>query len=104
MKNFIKKSTFLLLPLSLQFSFVYAVTADELLQIHKVTTTEMNSITTPQAGSIVFNTTEGTLYFYTGSVWKRLRATGSETVIQAGDNINISGNGSTATPYVIGGQ
>ena len=102
MKNIIKISSFLLLLLSLQFSFIYAVTADELLQVHKATTTEMNNITTPQAGSIVFNTTEDTLFFYTGTIWKRLRSTGTETIINAGNNVVITGNGSSTTPYTIG--
>jgi len=102
MKNIIKISSFLVLLWSLQFSFVYAVTADELLQVHKVTTTEMNNITTPQAGSIVFNTTENTLYFYTGTIWKRLRSTGTETIINAGSNVVITGNGSSSVPYTIG--
>ena len=96
-----KKLIFLIL-LFLQSSMLYAVTADELLQVHKATTTEMNNISTPQAGSIVFNTTEDTLFFYTGTIWKRLRATGSETIINAGNSIVVTGNGNSSTPYVIG--
>ncbi len=98
-----KKLTFLVL-LFLQSLMLYATTADELMAMHKVTTTEMNNITTPQAGSLVYNTTENTLFFYTGTVWKRVRSIGSETIIQAEDNIDIFGNGSSATPYMIGGQ
>ncbi|MCF6244510.1 MAG: hypothetical protein L3J43_05685 [Sulfurovum sp.] len=84
------------------FSTLYAITADELLEVHKVTTTEMNSITTPQAGSLVFNTTENTLYFYTGSAWKRLRSTGSETKVNAGSGMVVTGNGTSSVPYTIG--
>ncbi len=102
MKNIIKVLSFLLLLWSLQFSFIYAITADELLEVHKVTTTEMNNIATPQAGSVVFNTTEHTLFFYDGTIWKRLRATGTETIINAGNNVVITGNGSDSTPYTIG--
>ena len=102
MKNTIKKLTFLLLLLSTPFSTLYAVTADELLEVHKVTTTEMNNINTPQAGSLVYNTTENTLFFYTGTVWKRLRSTGGETILNAGSGMVVSGNGTNASPYSIG--
>jgi len=93
---------YVLLLLSVFFSSLSAVTADELVGIHKVTTTEMNSINTPQAGSLVFNTTVNTIFFYTGTVWNRLRAEGSETVINARGQMTITGSGSNTTPYVIG--
>jgi hypothetical protein len=102
MKNTIKKLTFLILLLSTPFSTLYAITADELLEIHKVTTTEMNNINTPQAGSLVYNTTENTLFFYTGTVWKQLRSTGGETILNAGSGMVVSGNGTNASPYSIG--
>jgi hypothetical protein len=102
MKSTIKKLTFLILLLSTPFSTLYAVTADELLEVHKVTTTEMNNINAPQAGSLVYNTTENTLFFYTGTVWKRLRSTGGETILNAGSGMVVSGNGTNASPYSIG--
>jgi len=74
-----KKLTFLVF-LFLQLSILYATTVDELMAMHKVTTTEMKNIMTPQAGSLVYNTTENTLFFYTGTVWKRVRSIGSETI------------------------
>jgi hypothetical protein len=101
MKNTMKKLLFLTV-LSTAFSALYAITADELLEIHKVTTTEMNNINTPQAGSLVYNTTENTLFFYTGTVWKRLRSTGGETILNAGNGTVVSGNGTNASPYSIG--
>jgi len=97
-----KKLIFLISLVLMHSSVIYAITADELMTIHKVTTTQMNSINTPQAGSLVYNTTEDTLYFYTGTIWKRLRANGTETIINAGSNIVITGNGSSSTPYTIG--
>jgi hypothetical protein len=102
MKNTIKKLTFLILLLSTPFSILYAVTTNELLQIHKVTTTEMNNISTPQTGSLVYNTTENTLFFYTGTVWKRLRSNGGETILNAGSGVVVTGNGTNASPYSIG--
>jgi len=102
MKNIINKLAFLIFILLIQFSILYAVTADELLEIHKVTTSEMNNINTPQAGSLVYNTTDNTLYFYTGSVWKRLRSSGGETILNAGSGMVVTGNGTSSVPYSIG--
>ena len=83
-------------------STLHAITADELMQLHSVTATEMNNISTPQAGSVVYNSTENTLFFYTGSVWKRMRANGTETVVNVGNGMTVTGNGSTSSPYAIG--
>ena len=102
MKSAIKKLSFILLLLSMPFYTLYAVTADELMQIYKVNTSEMNNITAPLAGSLVYNTAEGTLYFYTGTTWKRLRSTGTETILNAGSGMTVLGNGSSAVPYSIG--
>ena len=82
-------------------STMHAITADELMRLHSVTTSQMNNISSPQAGSVVYNSTENTLFFYTGSVWKRMRANGSETIINAGNGISVTGNGASATPYVL---
>ena len=79
-----------------------AVTADELMQIHKVTTAEMNNINTPTSGTLVYNTSENSLYFYTGTAWKIIRSNGSETIFNAGLGIVVSGNGTTSTPYTVG--
>ena len=79
-----------------------AVTADELMQIHKVTTNEMNNINAPASGSIVYNTSENSLYFYTGTAWKKMRSNGSETILNAGSGMVVSGNGTTSTPYTVG--
>jgi len=99
--NIIKKLLFILTSLIISLSSATPI-EDELLKIHKVTSTEMNNILAPQAGSLVYNTTENTLYFYTGTVWKRLRSIGSETIITSGSDINITGNGTSSVPYTIG--
>jgi len=62
----------------------------------------MNNINAPQAGSLIYNTTENTLFFYTGSIWKRLRSSGTETILNAGSGMVVTGNGSSSTPYTIG--
>ena len=97
-----KKLIFLISLLFLKSSSLYAITAGELLEVHKVTTTEMNSITTAQVGSLIYNLSEHTLYFYTGAVWKRLRSTDGETIIHAGNGILVTGSGTTTAPYTIG--
>ena len=102
MKNAIEKLSFIILLLFISFSTLYAVTSDELMEIHKATTTEMNNINTPLAGSLVYNTTEDTLYFYTGTIWKRLRSTGGETILNAGSGMVVSGSGTSSVPYTIG--
>lgn len=93
---------FTLLSFLTPYSLSFAVTFDELLQIHKVTDTEMNSVVTPKAGSLIYNTSVETLFFYNGANWKRLRALGSDTIVQAGSNTTIAGNGINTSPYVVG--
>ena len=77
-------------------------TADELMHIHKVTTAEMNAINSPQSGSLAYNTSENSLYFYTGTHWKKMRSKGNETSINAGSGISITGDGEPSTPYTVG--
>jgi hypothetical protein len=86
----------------ISISSLQAAEADELMQVHKVTTAEMNSISTPQAGSLVYNTDEKSAFFYTGTAWKKMRAKGDETVVNAGSNIAVAGDGTSANPYTVG--
>lgn len=79
-----------------------ASTADELLQIHKVTTAEMNAINAPQAGSLAYNTDDETVFFYTGTAWKRLKSYGNETVVSAGSGMIVTGSGTNTSAYLIG--
>lgn len=43
--------------------------AGDLVGIHNVTTTEMNTIANPVEGSMVFNTTTRSMHFYSNSAW-----------------------------------
>lgn len=95
-----KLAYFIILFLAIEFSFAQT-SADELLQVHKVTTTAMNNIVTPSTGSLVFNTTENTMYFYTGTIWKKIKSDGDETIINEGTNVQITGDGTNTTPYTI---
>jgi len=44
-------------------------TAGDLVAIHNVTTLEMNSISNPVEGSMVYNTTTSSMHFYSNSAW-----------------------------------
>ncbi|WP_420398897.1 hypothetical protein [Flagellimonas sp.] len=55
---------FFLLGLSAQ-----TPTAGDLVAIHNVTTLEMNSISNPEEGSMVYNTTTSSMHFYSNSAW-----------------------------------
>jgi len=63
------KNLFILL-----FLFFTSVThaqleGDEVLQLHSGTTSEMNTMTNPQTGQVIYNTTTKTLWHYDGSNW-----------------------------------
>lgn len=73
----------------------------ELLAIHNVSTSEMNTIISPFKGSLIYNTDKKSMYFYTGTIWKKLKPDGHETKIMAGDDLTINGNGTEETPYII---
>jgi len=78
-----------------------ASVSDELLILHNVTTPEMNSITTPTEGSLVFNTNEDEVYERNVSAWEKIASDGSETKIVSGNCMNITGTGAVASPYIV---
>jgi hypothetical protein len=47
----------------------------QFLQLKNYTTTEINALTGMAAGDTVFNTTESTICFYTGSAWNKVTST-----------------------------
>jgi len=75
--------------------------AEELMGIHIVTESQMNSIANPITGTLLFNSDDNSIYSYNGSNWKSLKPYGDETKITADDNVTITGSGTTADPYVI---
>jgi hypothetical protein len=82
--------------------YAYAVPlSDELVQLHNVTTSEMNSITSPQRGSLVFNTDDKEIYERNNTAWNKISSDGSETKIVAGDCTHVLGTGTTSDLYVI---
>ena len=74
---------------------------DELVALHIVSTSEMNTITAPIQGSLIFNSDDNEVYQYNGTLWDRISSTGNETKIIEGDDIGITGTGTTLNPYVI---
>jgi len=99
MRNIFK----ILFILSLSFCYVSANTPlnDELLMIHNTTTSQMNGISTPKEGSIIFNTDKETLYERNTTAWRRVTSNGNETKVVSDGCTEITGLGTTESPYVI---
>jgi len=76
-------------------------TSGELVGLHNVTESQMNSIADPIVGTLLFNSDDNSVYEYNGASWESLRPQGDETKIIADDNITISGSGTTADPYIV---
>ena len=74
---------------------------NELVTLHVITTLEMNAITSPIQGSLIFNSGDNEVYHFNGTLWDRISSTGNETKIIEGDDITITGTGTTLDPYVI---
>jgi len=92
-----------IMPFLITISFLCQLKAaplsDELVQLHNVTTAEMNAISSPVQGSLVFNTDDKEVYERNATAWNRISSIGSETKIVTGDCIEIIGNGTASTPY-----
>lgn len=76
-------------------------TANELVGIHVVSESQMNSITGPITGTLIFNSDANSVYEYSGSAWESLKPNGGETKIIADDNVTITGSGTTDDPYIV---
>jgi len=74
--------------------------SDELTQLHSVTTSEMNAITSAIKGSLVFNTDDKEVYERNATNWKKMTSSGNETHIVSGSCIDITGTGTSEDPYV----
>ena len=85
------------------FMNLYAVVPDsgDLVQLHSVTTAEMNAITSPVGGSLIFNIDDKEVYERNSTAWQRISSDGSETKIVAGNGIIVTGSGTTVDPYQI---
>ncbi|MEE2802711.1 MAG: hypothetical protein VX550_11065 [Bacteroidota bacterium] len=64
------------------FAFSQAqIDPNSIMGIPTLTTTEINSISNPNEGSIVYNTTDQSLYLRNATSWKKLTVDESKTVI-----------------------
>ena len=96
-----KQVIFILLFLVSRLGFSQAPTANDLVAIHAATLAEINAITSPFEGSLIYNTDDKFLYQYTGSSWQKLTPEGNETKMVSEGNVTISGSGTTADPYKV---
>jgi len=78
-----------------------APTSDELLVLHAETTDNINAITSVTEGSLIFNSSNNELYEHNATQWHSLRSDGSETKIVAGNCTEVTGTGTTASPYIV---
>jgi len=74
---------------------------DELLVLHNVTTAEMNVIVSPIQGSLIFNTDDKEIYERNATTWNKISSDGSETKIESGNCMDITGAGTIADPYIL---
>ncbi|WP_062057196.1 hypothetical protein [Aquimarina longa] len=93
------KKNILLLCFIFCINLYSQIDSNSLFALPKATTLEIKGISSPLEGSLVYSSTDRHIYKYTGSVW--VPFDGSETNIIAGDNINITGTGTTSDPYII---
>ena len=96
-----KKITIGLFILSMIHGLNAAPLSDELIVLQHATTAEMNAISSPIQGSLIFNTDDSEVYERNATAWKRISANGSETKIIKGNGITITGSGTSSDPYQI---
>jgi len=75
--------------------------SDTLVVLHKVTTLEMNAISLPIEGSLIFNSDDNEVYERNITAWNKISSDGSETKIIAGNGITVTGSGTISDPYQI---
>lgn len=75
--------------------------SDNLLTLHKVSTSEMNAIVSPVEGSLVFNTEDENIYERNATAWYKITSDGSETKIVSGSCLDITGTGTASDAYLI---
>ena len=94
------KNLFILLFLFLTSVAQAQLEGDEVLQLHSGTTSEMNSMSNPQTGHIIHNTSTNTLWHYDGTSWLEIDKV-TPTVVYVGFFIiNADGSQSiTGLPF-----
>ncbi len=98
-----KKLIVLLLTLS---AISFAVSTDELVQIHQLSSTQKDALTAPVDGMLVFDTTTKRLYVFANSSWRELLITPKVLTKTANYTLQASDNGevltfNSATPVTL---
>jgi hypothetical protein len=93
---YIVLSLYLLMALQVQAT---PPQSNSLVKLHHVSTLEMNSISSPAQGSLVFNTDDKEVYMRNATEWNRVSNDGSETKIIEGNCVSITGVGTVEDPY-----
>lgn len=62
-----------------------------------MTTAEMNGITSPQTGSVIFNTDDGAIYRYDGSSWVTSTDDQTSTEVNLSSNLDADGDANVET-------
>ena len=97
----IEKFVIAMLLGSMTITWATTPKSDELLILHSVTQSDMNTIVSPIEGSLVFNSNDQEIYERNSTHWDRIRSDGSETKIVAGACTKVTGAGTSANPYVV---
>jgi len=72
--------------------------------VPRMTIADRNLIHNPATALLIYQTdADSAFYYFDGVNWKKVgnASDGSETKIQAGANVEITGNGTDANPYII---
>lgn len=71
------------------------IEAMSLMGIPTGTTTEMNNITGAATGSILYNTTDNAIYYWTGSAWSRATDDQTASEVNAATPVDVDGDSTT---------
>ena len=87
-----------LIVLLLTFSAIsFAVSTDELVQIHQLSSMQKDALTAPVDGMLVFDTTAKRLYVFANSSWRELLITPKVLTKTANYTLQASDNGEVIT-------
>jgi len=82
-----------------------AVTGVDGVLVPRVNDTDMSTATDGTVdGQMVYNTVAKKFYYWNGTAWTAVgvgAADGSETKVNAGTNLNVTGSGTSASPYNV---
>ena len=97
MKNNLKLLVTIVVVLHLNTSLKAQVPqANQLVRLHNVTTNQMNGISSPLTGSLVYNTSQNSVYQRSSNSWVKLR----QTLSINGDQLSISDGNTVTVPTI----